>query len=160
MFDITERSRAFRELKQVPVSVARIMLANGQKAIDWARTQGVAKKLPNATPRDNCYWKLQWHVGMLGKNLDPQSMYEHADDLKKWVMQAYVEANAVEEGSTYIEKLWFDMWAEIRAEIAKLPVAVVSQIGHALGIPPWALWTGGAMLVGLVGLIGYRKLIR
>jgi len=102
----------------------------------------------------------------LAKLSDPTAIYASGDDLKKWCMQAFIDANAVEEGRARQEQIWTDMWTEIGAALAALPaevakavVALPGKMFEAItGIPSWAFWVGGAVVVVLLG-VGVWKLL-
>jgi hypothetical protein len=160
---IGERARQMSALKQVPNSVAQELLKGGQAAINQARTIGA--NLPGGTARDNVYWKLQWHQNNLALlKIAPFEMYPSADDLKKWVEQAYIELDVAQYGAAYADRLWAEMWAEIATALANLPAAVAAKVGqttnallsNAFGIPVWLL----ALLGAGVGLVAYRVVKR
>lgn len=152
-------------LKQVPVSVAHILLSSGQKTINDAITKAASLgsvftgTLPGGSARSNCAAHLKWHETELQKYTDLNVMYPNADDLKKWVMQSYVEANAVEEGASWIANSWSLMWSEIGKAISELPVAIASKINETasslLGLPSWGI---GLAVVGFAGIVGYLYL--
>ncbi len=153
--DIAAYQRQMNTLKQVPASVAQIMLGSATQAITSAIARATALNLPGAQTRDNVMWKLRWHQDQLAPRADlhPETIYPHGDDLKKWVLAAYVEANAVEEGAGWITGAWSRMWSEIGAALARLPVAVAAKVnetaGALFGIPLWAMALG-ALGVGAV----------
>lgn len=153
--DIAQSQRRMNELKTVTIGVAQALLTGGFEAIDGAIRTAKDKKLPNLKTLDNARWKLIWHRDNLAKFGDRNAPYKDANDLKKWVMQAFIEANAVEEGALYIDSAWTRMWNEISAEIAKLPQKVREEASKAVqnitGLPVWgwiALSAGALLLVG------------
>lgn len=160
MIDTGAWAKQMNTLKQVPVSVARIMAKSGLDAI--TRAQAGAKQpwyvadLPGETRRNEVAWKLRWHDETLAKLLDNNAMYASGDDLKKWVLNAYLEANAVEEGAGWIATAWGRMWNEITAAIAALPKIIAAKVNETaaslFGLPGWAVGLGA---VGLIGLLGY-----
>jgi hypothetical protein len=145
--------RQMNTIKQVPVSVARIMLRSGQDAITRAQAIAAANNLPGDTARQNVKWKLAWHAESLANQKDPNAMYSSGDDLKKWALAAYVEANAAEEGAYWIAQAWSAMWSEIGAAIRALPVQIAQEVnktaGALLGLPIWAIVVGAVGVVGL-----------
>jgi hypothetical protein len=192
-FDIATAARQMDSLKVVPVGVAKALLKGGQNAINWAIAGAVKKinlstwfppalalqiaanvtdliqqgsSLPGATNRSNVYWKLQWHQNALKTAGADSITYTAADDLKKWVMQAFIEANAVAEGTQVMGAAWSDMWTDAYAAIAAMPaqagaaiVEVRKQVGDIVnnvvesgtGIPLWG-WAliGGVTLGGVI----------
>ncbi len=167
-FDIQMKQREMNGLKQVTVGVAQALLSGGQRAIARARQLASKYAFPadNVRDIDEAHWKLQWHQGAIaGQAATPQALYGHGEDLKKWVVQAFIEANAAEEGAGTIEgmtigQMWVDMWTIIRKELAKLPAAMRKAVSDTVewwtGIPLWAWALGGAALVGVVGYGVYR----
>lgn len=159
-FDIAEKQRQLNTLKKVPISVAAALLHGGEAAIATARTLGTDKKLPGQTDRDNVFWKLQWHDGALNKATDPNAIYPSGDDLKKWVMQAFIEANAAEEGSNYADAAWDDMWAEVARRLAALPketlAAVQTVVAESTSSLKWALYIGAAV-AAVAGVLAVRS---
>jgi hypothetical protein len=154
--DVATWQRQMNTLKQVPVSVAKILLKSGRDAITRAKSIAAANNLPGGGARDNTAWKLQWHAETLSKLSDPNAMYSSGEDLKKWVLAAYVEANAAEEGALWIAAAWSQMWSEIGAAIANLPKIIAQKIneaaGELLGMPVWIVALGG---LGILGVAAY-----
>lgn len=165
MIDIAAYQSQMNTLKQVPVSVAHILLTSGQNTINGALAKAKSSEsvftgpLPGGTARANCAAHLKWHQDELQKYTDQNAMYPNADDLKKWVMQSYIEANAVEEGATWIAGAWSQMWAEIGQAIKALPVTIAAKINETasslLGLPTWGI---GLAVLGFAGIIGYLYL--
>lgn len=157
--DIGSKTKELNALKPVTISVARIMLRGGQAAINSAINIGNTKKLPGSTSRENVKWKLDWHSrddgGGLAKSLDPNAIYAYADDLKKWVIQAFIEDNAVEEGAVFLDQAWSKMWSDMAANIASLPKDVRDKASEGVewitGVPTWGWAIGGAAVLGLLG---------
>jgi hypothetical protein len=181
MEDIAAKQRNMNDLKPVVLEIARILLKGGQEAIAGAITGAkqpwYKSDLPGDTARKNVQAHLQWHAQKLSMMMgDPlTTIYDSGDDLKKWVMQAYIEGNAVEEGAAYLEAAWQAMWGEIETKLKAIPkwvgnaaTSIVKEAlksagegaAEALGIPTWLLYTAGAAVVGAVGYVGYRVYIR
>jgi hypothetical protein len=162
LVDISAQQKQMNTLKQVPVSVALILLHNGQDAIDHARATASKDNLPGTSARDAVYWKLKWHEAELAKGGASSEMYGSGADLKKYVMEAFVEANAAEEGAAWIEGAWNKMWQEIGRAVAALPAqvrqAVATAVSSITGVPIWAWAIGGTLVVGLVGYGAYKIL--
>jgi hypothetical protein len=160
MIDIQAWQAQMNTIKQVPVSVARVLLKSGQDAIQRAMNVAKSKSLPGDTARETCFWKLVWHEEALAKLPDPNAMYSSGDDLKKWVLAAYVEANAAEEGALWIAQAWSQMWNEIGVALAKLPKQIAAQVnqtvGSLLGMPVWLMVLLGLTVVG-GGVLVYAK---
>lgn len=156
-FDIATEQRRFNDLKQTPVSVAQILLSNGQSAINRAMQLAKDKNLPNQNTLNTNYYKLQWHQTELAKYAaTPAAIYPSGADLQKWVMEAFINSNATDDGAAWIGTAWSAMWADIGRAIAALPTqvrkAVVTAVEGVLGVPMWALIAGG---IGVIGLVGY-----
>jgi len=162
MFDIASAQRKMNALpKKVTVRMAKALLAGGQEAITGAQAIAAQKSLPGGTARDNVAAHLSWHNDKLARMTgSPNAFYDPGQDLAKYVMMAFIEANAAEEGATYLDQAWSQMWQEIANAIAALPSdirkAVVSAASGAIetitGLPVWA-WA--LIAVGSVGLLGF-----
>lgn len=171
MIDVGARAKEMNDLKQPTVSIARVLLKYGQQAIDMAIVQaskpraasmylGQPTTLPGATARQEVKDHLQWHSKELLKYTDPNAFYPNADDLKKYVLAAYGEANAVEEGNAALDVMWGQMWAEIVDAISRLPKDIADKVSSSM--PSWLKWTliGGASAIGLtlsLALYSYLK---
>ncbi len=109
---------------------------------------------------------MLWHDNELSKYGDPTAIYPNGDDLKKWTMQAFIDANSVEEGRSEQEMIWTALWTEIGEELAKMPPKIFQAVAKlpgqvveaATGIPAWAFYVGGGVLLIGVGF-GIWKLI-
>lgn len=160
-FDIAAETQKMNALKQVPVSVAQVLLRNGQDAINHAITVAKSKNLPNQNTLNVNFYKLQWHQTELAKYAaTPFAIYPSADDLKKWVMEAFINANATDVGAEWVSNGLSKMWAEIRTAIAALPAqaraAVSAAVEGITGVPLWAWGVGGVAVVGLLGFAVYK----
>lgn len=170
---IADKQRQLNQMRAMTAGAARVLLLSGQAAIDEAtreaaRTRGVkwwgylhpyayaVERLRVGFPPPSregslskVYWKLRWHQDEIDK-LKPDAPYPHADDLKRWVIQAFIEENVSEEEGDFLDRLWADMWKEI-----------LERFGNTLTlpfrIPAWAWWTGGAVVAGVVGLGLYKR---
>lgn len=178
--DIAARQHQMNNLKPVTVSVAKVLLKYGQqainKAITGAKQPWYRADLPGDTNRKNVQGKLQWHAAAIAAlgNSDQNALYKSEADLRKWVMQAFIEENAVEEGNAQAAQMWSlawsdweNMWVEVGVALAALPKQVLEAAGtysrelvntavkSATGLPTWVITTGiigGAFLIGL-GLV-------
>lgn len=160
-FDIAAETQKMNSLKQVPVSVAQVLLRNGQGAINHAMQSAKANNLPNQNTLSTNYYKLAWHQSELAKYAaTPFALYPSADDLKKWVLEAFINSNATDVGAAWINDGLQKMWSEIRTAIAALPAAaraaVSSAIENITGVPTWAFAVGGVAVVSLVGYAVYK----
>ncbi len=166
MFDIGNAQRNMNDLKPVTIEIARILLRGGQDAINGAingaKQPWYKSDLPGETSRKEVAGKLQWHADNLTKfsASSPTMVYPSGDDLKKWVMQAYIEANAVEEGAAYLDDSWQKMWNEISSKLKAMPRAALSASGDVVetvtGVPVWAWALGGVGVVTLLGFAIYK----
>lgn len=182
-YDIASWQKQMNELKKVTILMAQVLVARGQEAIDGAikasKQPWYKSDLPGETARNTVKGKLQWHADNLAKlapsawstyqkfQSDPdafkkagaqlQAIYAPGSDLMKWVMQAFVEANAAEEGAAYLAAAWSAMWREIGAAIAALPAEAAKAVkGMAAGLK-WGLIIGGSALgVAAGGVLIYR----
>lgn len=181
-FNIAQAQRNMNDLKPVTVEIARILLRSGwttiKSAIDLAEgnwrlgTHPLGQDLPGKTARENVLGHLQWHMNTLASpeyaTAKEFTIYKPGDDLKKWVMQAYIESNAVEEGREALERAWNEMWEEIRAELRKIPAAVLAAAGSLAssivegitGVPLWAWILGGVTITAGLGYGYYRYVKR
>lgn len=165
MFDFNVERPKMDKLKPVTNGIAKSLVQHGLQVMSIAESTAKQHSLPGETDRLLAIGHLQWHVASIGKSPGgPNGLYGSADDLKKWVLQAFVEGNAVEEGAAYLEEAWSQMWAEIEKQLAELPKNIVQTIaklpGKAFeavtGIPSWAFYLGTAALVAGVGYVGYK----
>lgn len=169
-YDIQSAQRQMNTLKDVTVAIARVMVKHGERValetIALASGGTFDRSLPGITSLKKTLGHVQWHENNLIQYSDPAQIYPNSADLKKWVMQSFVDANAVEEGRATQEAVWNAMWAEIGAELAKMPKKIVQTIvklpGQALeavtGVPSWVWWVGGSVLLVGVG-VGAWKLL-
>ena len=183
-FDIQQSQRQMDTLKQVTVGIAKVLVKRGQQvanetilqakgvstaadALAVATSGGVTSDLPGITSLKNTLGHLNWHANALAKLSDASAIYSSGDDLKKWTMQAWIDANSVEEGRERQQEIWTEMWVEIGDAVAKLPAklakavaAIPGQLIEAVtGIPVWVWIVGGVTILGLVGF-GVYKIIK
>jgi hypothetical protein len=166
-YDIGQLQLQMNTLKQVTVGIARALVKGGQSVAKQTIDEATANDLPGITSLKNTQAHLQWHANKLSGLSDPTAMYDSSDDLKKWAMQAWIDANAVDEGAGYQQQAWDDMWTEIGTNLVSLPakvantvMAIPGQIVKGVtGIPLWAWILGGVGLVVLVG-VGVFKLLK
>ena len=174
MEDIGKRQAEMNRLKNVPVAIAQVLLKYGQqainKAIEGAKQPFYKFNLPGENARANVQGKLQWHANAISQLLStPDAMYASGDDLKKYVMQAFIEQNSVEEGANdpTWSKAWGDwanMWEEVGRVLAKLPKAVAKAVGDlagdivkgVTGVPIWGWAIIGAGVLGALGFLIYK----
>lgn len=147
--------------KQLPAAMAQPLLKYGQQVIDQAIELATEKNLPGPTARKEVKDHLAWHANELGKlAMTPSAIYGSAADLEHWVMEAFIESNAVEEGAAWVDGAWDRMWAEIEANLAALPAKVQQAVQDAAnyavetttGLPLWA-WS--LIIAGGVAALGY-----
>lgn len=151
-------------LKPVTTEIASIMLRGGLVAINGAiagaKQPWYRPDLPGNTRRSDVLGKLRWHVDNLRKFEESSKIvYPQAADLKKWVLEAFVEANAVEEGAAYLDTAWKKMWDEIAEALRRVPKEILKAAGvgfsalveAATGIP---LWGWGLILTGTAAAVG------
>lgn len=100
---VNERAAVMARLQTVSVGTARELLQAGQHAIssaqEGAKQPWYRPNLPGATSRADVAAHLQWHQEELSKETDENSIYLSGDDLKKWLLQAFSEWDAVDEGN-------------------------------------------------------------
>jgi len=164
-FNIAARQREMNQLKQVPVVVAQLLLDGGMLAINGAisgaKQPWYRNDLPGHTRRAEVLGKLNWHRDNIGRqSFTPTAMYSSASDLKKWVMCAFIEGNAVQEGAVGAEQSWSKMWAEIGKAIATLPKDISDLVGKTTsdiikGVTGVPVWGWAIIAVGLVGGLGF-----
>lgn len=188
-YDLGVWRKQMNSLKQVPVSIALVLLKYGQQAIDYANQTAAivdlaqaqipfTQKLPGATRRAEVTGKLRWHKDQLA-TLAPSALslaltggnpealkanmakmsatYVSGSDLREWVLQSFIEANAVREGVSALSTMWDDMWTEIIEALKKLPVAVAKAAGNVVKEVQWyakaATWLiigGGVLALGII----------
>ncbi len=146
-FDLAANTRTLNAIQPVHVAQARAMLASGQRAI--AQAKDLAKgppELPGATSRDKVAGKLDWHKNELAKAAASDAVYDPGADLRTWVLQAFIEYNAAEEGRGAATRNAQLLWDEMTTSLAALPYKVAAIPGQAFeavtGVPPWLVTTG------------------
>jgi len=174
-FDIGKSARQFAALKQVPVSVARVLLDGGMKAINDAINFASSHSLHDGGDkrRNDIMWKLRWHADALSKlqEVPPETIYEHGADLKNFVAQSFVQYNAAEQGANepIAAKAWGDyisMWNDVAVAISKLPAKVAKAVSDmaseivvsATGLPIWGWFSIGVAGLGILGFFFYKIL--
>lgn len=133
----------------VNVSMSKGVLKEGMDALQAAFEQAdqpIYKfgTLPREANRKAVKDKLNWHSIELSKiAYDPSRVYYFWDDLKKYVLQAFEEKNATEQGDITQSKAWDEFKKE------------ANPLNQPFGVPNW-VWIAGA--VALAGGIGYLYL--
>jgi hypothetical protein len=174
-YDLQQAQQQMNSIKQVTIGIAQGLLGGGQRAIDRARELATKYNLPDSgrslgKDRESIYWKLKWHADELAKHRSEPStsLYASGEDLKSWVIQAFIACNAAEQGQETNEEMttgqmWADMWIVVGKEAAKLPGelrhAISAAIETVTGIPTWVFWVTGGAIVVLLG-VGVYKLLR
>lgn len=189
LYDLGSATKQMDSLKVMPLGVAQIFLQHGLDAIERAIENAKKFDLPGDTNRSEVQAHLQWHqtvlAGSLAQNIGDLSVpYANADDLKKYVLMAYTEENATEEGAKAkgetLSKAWgdyADMWIEAGKFIASLPPKALEKVGEAAkairsaaadaaggfisdvtGLPVWAWALIGVGVVGVLGLVAWAIL--
>lgn len=161
-FDIAAAQKKMNELpKKITIRIAQALLRAGQGAIEGALAIAAKKNLPGGAARKNVQDHLGWHAKkiheMASVGASPNAFYDPGQDLAKYVVMAFIEANAAEEGAAYLTAAWSRMWQEIGQAIAALPAdirkVVTSSVGGLIqtitGLPVWA-WA----LLGIGTLAG------
>lgn len=171
-YDMAAEQRKMNTLKVVPASVARALANGGLRAIDSAIAVAkggffhtLKQPIPGDTAREKVRGDLQGHLNALNLFVDPAAIYPGAKALKRAVMMAFVEFNAVEETRAYasqntisraVSEAWGEMWLAVTHAAAALPAALRKAVDEAMkagtGLPMWA-WA--LISVGSVGLVGY-----
>jgi hypothetical protein len=179
MVDMQTVQRNMNDLNPVTVEIARVLLGTGQhvieQAIEGAKQPWYKPDLPGDTARKNVQAHLQWHANNIAsiKGVNEQTTgYKAGDDLKKYVTQAFIEANAVEEGATWLSDAWDKMWEEIQTKLAAIPRvaghavaevvktaagAAAGGIAAGFGVPSWLFWGGIAVGVAGIGYIAVKS---
>lgn len=168
-FDFNVESKRMDSLKQVTVGVAQELLKGGQAAIDGAiagaKQPWYKPNLPGDASRATVKGKLQWHAATLAPLVgNKNAIYASGEDLKHWVLMAFREANAVEEGAAYIQSAWDEMWSQIAKAVAALPHDIAKKVGDvsfdivkaATGVPVWGWAIIGTVVLGGVGYFIYK----
>lgn len=168
-YDLGAEQRQMNRIKPVPVAVARALAAGGLKAIDQATAIAEGKwyetSVPGGTSREKVREHLRWHVDKLRDLADPAAVYASADDLKKWVMVAFIEFNAAEESRARVRantitraagEAWGEMLLDVSRAAAALPGAVGRAVSDAVrGVTGLPIWAWGVLAAGIVGLVGF-----
>lgn len=161
-YNIASEQDKFNAQGPLSVQAAQAVLRAGLAAINNAISIANAKNLPGPTERLNVLGKLNWHAAAIGKlTATPNLIYPSWQDLEKWTMAAFVDSDAVDEGSAAIDGAKELMWNDIvTAQSARqLAGEAWDSASAALQQPlqtarTAAMWTGIAV-VGVVGLVGY-----
>ncbi len=146
-------------LKLFTVAIARSVVKHGIQVANETIGSAENADLPGITSLRKTLGHLAWHADELAKQSDPTAIYAPTSDLKNWAIAAFVDANAVEEGSGRASQLWSSMWTEIGDELARMPAKIVATVAAvpgqifeaATGFPSWVLWVGGAVAFIVVG---------
>ena len=174
--DLNSATEKMNGVRVVSVAAARTMLETAQKIIDETIAAGkggwFSRSLPGETARKNVKGHLDWHAQRLSRLANPQDRYDAAEDLKKWVLQADIESNAIEDGRASRSRAMMEMFT--RLPETKYANDFVDKVARVVGpeptplpeVPaeeaaPTSLWwkVGGATgVVGAVLLV--RSLLR
>ena len=169
-YDIAQSQRQMNTLKQVTVGIARALVKHGLQVADSTISTAEGgifqSSLPGITTLKTTRSHVQWHSDKLASMKDPTALYDSGDDLKKWVMQSFIDSNAVDEGRGEQEQIWSDMWTEIGENLASLPAKIANTVMEipgkivkgVTGIPLWGWIVGGVGIVVLLG-VGVYKII-
>lgn len=162
MFDIGEAQLKMNGLKPVTVGAAKALIKGGLQVMSVAELTAQQHDLPMETNRQEVIGHLHWHADKLSNLTNDKQIYDSGDDAKKWSMQAYIEANSVEEGAAYLDEAWNQMWTEIGQNLADVPAIIAKLPGKVLeattGVPGWVWYAGIAAAVGLCGYGAYKIL--
>ena len=158
---------------------AAIKFAQGLAAAMNKARAGIPfiEDVPGETRRAEVAGKLSWHKDTLARvapsagtvyweyTMGDKEAFKRAgdklaatyvsgDDLKKWVLEAFKEANAIEEGIARLGDDWNTMWSEIAAAVAALSHEVAKKVGNVAENLAWYLkWvTWVAVAAGVVGV--------
>ena len=117
---------------------------------------------------------LDWHAAELAKCGDPSAPYPSGADLKKWVLQSWVDSNAAADGRAWQDQAvakaagdWVDMWADVgeavvaaassaAGTLAELPRRALER---ATGVPMWVWLASGALALGLLAFGVFKVLM-
>lgn len=159
-YDIAAKQRFLNAIKKAPVAMARTLVTSAlnvtASTLAMARGSAFQRELPGITSLRKTQEQLQRHAEALSRFSDPAEIYPDLVDLKKWVMQAWIDANAVEEGRTMQERAWDQMVEEIKTGLKNFPNAVVEEL---TGVPLWGWALGGVAALGIIGA-GYYAVRR
>ena len=162
-YDIAPKQRFLNTLKKLPVAMARTLVTSAlnlsattlemaSRGVSYDITKSflpsVRSELPGITSLKKTQVQLQRHADALSRFSDPAALYPDLVDLKKWVMQAWIDANAVEEGRAMQERAWDQMKEEIKTGLKQFPNALVEEL---TGVPLWMWAVGGLAALGVVG---------
>jgi hypothetical protein len=130
-FDIGSIQQKFNALKSMTIAQSRAMVTQGINVINRAMDVGSGhwyepgSTQPGGSNREEVHGHLNWHVENLSTgplaSADPNSQYPSFDDLKHWTMQAFIEANAVAAGDTYLQSARTQMWSDVGTGVAQIP---------------------------------------
>lgn len=156
IFDIGARQREMNTIKPVTLAIADKLIKAGQSAIKTALMIGQEKNLPFQNDRKNVAAKLDWHANEL-KMLPggPDSEYPVGDDLKKWVMQAFIEANAVHVGVGILNDNWNQMWVDMGDNAKGLSDSILKIPGVTDAVSTLK-WVG----IAVVAVLGIGVVVR
>ena len=136
--DLKSETEKMNAQRVVSVDAARTMLATGQKIIDEtiAASKGgwFSGPLPGETNRKTVKGHLDWHAQRLSGLPNPQARYDAAEDLKKWVLQALIESNAIEDGRATRSRAWAEMFTKLPE--TKYATDFVDEVARVVSPPP------------------------
>lgn len=150
-FDIAAETRKVNALRDITARTAQVLLRGAQTAMGKARDVGTDDRVGR---RANIDGHLAWHTAAIAK-LAPDALYPSAVDLKKWVLESFIEVNVSEEGRAFLDRLWMEMWSEIGEGVGKPFHAALAL----LSVPWWVWVAGGTAVAGAVGFGVYKILV-
>lgn len=161
-YNIASEQDKFNAQGPLSVQAAQAVLRAGLAAINNAISIANAKNLPGPTERLNVLGKLNWHASAIGKlTATPNLVYPSWSDLEKWTMAAFVDSDAVDDGSAAIDGAKELMWNDIATAQSARQLAgeAYDSASAALQEPlreakTAAIWTG-LIVAGVVGVVGY-----
>ena len=160
--NVQEMVQYLNKVRPVRFRDAMVISKLGRRAIDRAMAiRPTGAFIPKQdTARKNVSGHINWHEKKIGElwvarhvatgTPPADEEYPHGDDLKKWVVNAFVEYNAALDAKTYAdEKLSF--WNEVKERVEEITREMEKPFG--IEIPMWMWIVGGAIVVLTIGSV-------
>jgi len=147
--------RKIQAVKPVTVAQAKDLAGMGmgaiQSAIRYAPGGSVAVTPAQDAARKKVQGHIQWHLDNLKNFPDPKAAYPSSDDLKMYVISAYVEYNAATQNRVQERDIVYKSFSDMLDGMQK------SVMGTLTKNWPWVVAAGVATTVGIILMRGKKR---
>jgi len=154
-YNINTLQRALNSLKVVSNGAAKTLISQAKTALDKAALKSITVKslVPGAVDAHDIIvkdvakvrGKLDWHRNEIRGSYT--LIYDHPDDLKKWILEAYFTYNKAHEGKRTEDDISF--YKEAIRQIAYLYTETKKAVDKG------SSWVGTALVLGGIGAVAY-----